>query len=77
MGDRTGVRRRLDLHNISIDFAFHACRTMRFHPSRHRPGLLATAPAPRPLSRRTAHASPPSARPVPCSASQPLPRFRR
>ena len=32
MEDRTGVRRRLDLHNISIDFAFHACRTMRFHP---------------------------------------------
>ena len=50
MDDRTDVRSRLDLHNISIDFAAATCRLMRFHPSRQRPGLPATAPAPRPLS---------------------------
>ena len=34
MDDRTDVRRRLDLHNISIDFAAASqCRLMRFRPS--------------------------------------------
>jgi len=46
MDDRTDARRRLDLHHISINFAA-ASWSLRFHASRHRPGLPATPPAPR------------------------------
>jgi hypothetical protein len=46
--ERTDVGRRLDLRNISIDFAA-ASAGLCGHPSRQRPGLPATARAPRSL----------------------------
>ena len=43
MEDRTGVRRRLDLHNISIDFAAAragSCRTAPRQPAERAAGAL-------------------------------------
>ena len=76
MDDRTEIRRRLDLHNISIDFAAASAGLCGFiHldsgrvcqlPHRHHG----------PCSRRTARASPLSAPPCPARLAD-RPTFRR
>jgi hypothetical protein len=50
MEDRTDVRRRLDLHNLSIDFAAARAGRCGFTLLDIGPGLPATAPARRALS---------------------------
>ena len=75
--ERTDVGRRLDLRNISIDFAAASAGLCGFThldsgrvcrlPHGHRGHCQ--------LPDR--HASPLSARLVSCAASQPLPQFRR
>ena len=77
MDHRTDVVSRLDLHNISIDFAAASAGLCGFThldsgrvcqlPHRHHG----------PCQLRTAHASPLSAWLASCAASRPLPQFRR
>jgi hypothetical protein len=74
--ERTDVGRRLDLRNISIDFAppvpaYAVTISTAAGSAGYRTGTAVLA------SCRIAHASPLSARLVSCAASQPLPQFRR
>lgn len=70
-------QRRLDLHNISIDFAAAQPRAMRLHPPRQWTRVPAAAPPPRTLRPAT---STPCARPRPSrttarAATQPASRL--
>jgi hypothetical protein len=76
MDDRIDVRQRLDLHNISIDFAAASARRCGFTISTAAGSASSPTGTTALVSCRTSAATL-SAHLVPCAASQPLPQTHR